>query len=224
MGSGSTRRRRRGPIQSRSHPCFHGERLSPFCCRIFPYQRKNSGSADAKSLTRMNASPMPATPARESSFIENPCTSQDAQLLARTRPTPDSQSEMTFSRQIRLRAGRHRQPRRKPPYIASLQSRQRHDHDESNTRPRQRRKSGDDQDRPLPTCCRRRSLSMRGRWIGVVLRPRPTIGVMFPASRWFRFAGKLGAIRVPTTFVIVRDEVRHAQPRQDQGGIVPGSG
>jgi hypothetical protein len=44
---------------------------------------------------------------------------------------------------------------------------------------------------------------------------------MFLASL-FRFGGKLGAIRVPTTVVIVRDEVRHAQPRQHQGGLCRG--
>ena len=91
-----------------------------------------------------------------------------------------------------------------------LQGRQRHDYHESNTRPRERRKGSDNQDRPLPTCCgRRRSLAMRGRRIGVVIRLRPTIAVIFPASL-FRFGEERGAIRVPTTVVIVRDEVRHA--------------
>jgi hypothetical protein len=45
--------------------------------------------------------------------------------------------------------------------------------------------------------------------IGVVIRLRPTIAVIFPASL-FRFGEERSAIRVPTTVVIVRDEVRHA--------------
>src|SRR3981189_104343 len=91
-----------------------------------------------------------------------------------------------------------------------LQGRQRKDYDETNTRPHERRRGSDNQDRPLPTCCgRRRWLAMRGRRIGVVIRLRPTIAVIFPASL-FRFGEERDATRVPTTVVIVRDEVRHA--------------
>ena len=62
----------------------------------------------------------------------------------------------------------------------ALQGRQGRDYDEDDSRPGEGRKGGNNQDRPPPTCCGRRWLAMRS-WIVVILRLRPTIGVMFPA-------------------------------------------
>src|SRR5258708_35462604 len=57
----------------------------------------------------------------------------------------------------------------------------------------------------------------------MVIRLRPTIDLIFPIAP-FRFGKELLAIPAPTTVVIVGDEVRHAQPRQHQEGIVAGAG